>query len=140
MGRKEAEQPTMRQACSSEKPLDCGGKYPLIWTWFFAIFVLIPYNVYQFFNALLLYCRFFWNFRRNLRCWCCWMQKVFIFRGPQRSRTAYHEIDMPCFNNWFGHNFLEFFDSNHTEHTKFLILSCYCRYFSTFGWTKHLCW
>ena len=31
-GRKEAKQPTMRQACSAEKPLDCGGKYSLIWT------------------------------------------------------------------------------------------------------------
>ena len=35
-------QPSMRQACPPEKPLDCGGKYPLI---FDTIVLLIPYSI-----------------------------------------------------------------------------------------------
>ena len=36
-------QPSMRQACPSEKPLDCGGKYPLI----FDTIVLLIHTVYS---------------------------------------------------------------------------------------------
>ena len=61
-GRKEAEQPSMRPGpmlkeggqggheidipCDLAVTVDCGGNYPLIWTQFFAIFVLKPYSVY----------------------------------------------------------------------------------------------